>query len=101
MTRYRALQIGMIGRGNYALSMRLHKRQKSRFQCDGKCTKVAIARLDPTEKFQPASRGTGDLHADGDVLAATSDQMRAEMGMKLSTAPPTFPATCFRRCLAT
>src|SRR6185369_9884590 len=49
----------MIGRVNYALSMRRHKRQKSRFQCDGKCTKVGIAYLaatsgrmlhDPAEK---------------------------------------------------
>src|SRR3954451_25095716 len=38
----------MIGRGNYALSFRRHKRQKSRFQCDGKCTKVGIARLTAT-----------------------------------------------------
>src|SRR4029077_4049714 len=38
----------MIGRVNYALSMRRHKRQKSRFQCEGKCTKVGIARLTAT-----------------------------------------------------
>src|SRR6476660_7852701 len=38
----------MIGRVNYALSMRRHKRQKSRFQCEGKCTTVGIARLTAT-----------------------------------------------------
>src|SRR6476619_3960438 len=100
----------MIGRVNYALSMRRHKRQKSRFQCDGKCTKVGIARLTATSgphaaSTQPKSSNNhlvaGDVHADRGVLTAKSGQMRAEIGLRLGIARHAVPAMSCRRCLAT
>jgi chemotaxis protein CheC len=70
----------MIGRINYALSMRRHKRQKSRFQCDGKCTKVGVvrlsvpqaARVDPTESSNNRLVTPGKCVPIVDVLAAQS-----------------------------
>ena len=103
-----ALQLGMIGRGNYALSMRRHKRQKSRFQCDGKCTKVGHRAPDcylrpHAASTQPKSSNNrlvaGNVRADRGVWTAKSGQMRAEIGLRSNIARHAFPVMSFRRCL--